>query len=414
MNIINSLAKTKKAARTLAVTPTAVKNKVLARLADLILKNKALIIKENSKDLANARKNGLSEALIDRLTLNEKRIADMASSVKEVIKLNDPIGTVLSSWIRPMGIKIQKVRVPLGVICMIYESRPNVTVDSASLCLKSGNAIILRGGKEAINSNKLLAKLISQALSSAGLSKDTVWFVDSTDRKIVYDLVKMDKFIDLLIPRGSEEMISEIRKQSTIPVLSHGKGLCTTYIDKSANVPMAVNITFNAKVQRPGVCNATETLLVHKDVAHKVLPVLAEKLSQADVEIRGCTKTTAIIKGIKKATTPDWDTEFHDLILAVKVVNSVDEAIAHINTHSSGHSETIITQNKTTAEKFLKEIDSSAVFHNASTRLHDGSVFGFGSELGISTQKIHARGTMGMNELTSTKYVVRGTGQIRK
>ncbi|MBU0952114.1 MAG: glutamate-5-semialdehyde dehydrogenase [Elusimicrobia bacterium] len=404
----------KTASRKLANVSTELKNKALTRAAELIIEKKDAIIKENLKDVANAKKNKLSEALMDRLTLNENRINEMSKGVKDVIALPDPVGTVISEQTRPSGIKLQKIKVPIGVICMIYESRPNVTIDSTALCLKSGNAVILRGGSEAINSNRLLSKIIKQALKETGLPENAVFFIDSTDRKIIYRLIKMDTLIDLVIPRGGEKMVNEIREQSCVPVLSHGRGLCATYIDKSADSDMAVKIVYNAKVQRPGVCNATETLLVHKDIAGAVLPELGRLLQKTGVQIRGCANTKKILKNIKTAASKDWSTEFHDLILAVKIVGSIEEAIKHINTYGSGHTDSIITQDINEAEKFLNEVDSSAVLHNASTRLHDGSVFGLGSEMGISTQKLHARGTMGLNELTSTKYIVRGTGQIRE
>ncbi|OGS17619.1 MAG: glutamate-5-semialdehyde dehydrogenase [Elusimicrobia bacterium RIFOXYA2_FULL_40_6] len=412
--LLKLVQNTKSASRKLSCTSTAAKNKALDRIAWLIIERKDAIIRENLKDVANATKSKLPEALIDRLALTEKRINEMAEGVKEIIALKDPIGAIVSEQIRPSGIKLQKIRVPIGVICMIYESRPNVTIDSTALCLKSGNAVILRGGSEAINSNKILSKIVRQALHEAGLPETAVLFIDSTDRKLIYHLVKMDSLIDLVIPRGGKQMVNEIRRHSSVPVLSHGIGLCATYIDKSADKDMAVKVAYNAKVQRPGVCNATETLLVHKNIAKTVLPELGRQFQKASVEIRGCKNTKRILKDIKTATDKDWATEFHDLVLAVKIVNSLDEAIEHINTYGSGHTDSIITQDENAAERFINEVDSSAVLHNASTRLHDGNVFGFGSEMGISTQKLHARGTMGLNELTSTKYIVRGSGQIRE
>ncbi|OGS27324.1 MAG: glutamate-5-semialdehyde dehydrogenase [Elusimicrobia bacterium RIFOXYB2_FULL_48_7] len=412
--LLNRVKGVKTASRILSSVSTETKNSVLYTLAGLIMKKKGVILKENLKDINNARKNKLSESMTDRLTLNEKRILEMSKGAREIAALADPISDVINEHTASSGIKIQKVRVPLGVICMIYEARPNVTVDATALCLKSGNAVILRGGSEAINSNRILAGIIRQALSTAGLPENAVLFIDSTDRKFIYKLIKMDTLIDLAIPRGGEKMVNEIRKHSTVPVLSHGKGLCATYIDKSADKNMAVKVAYNAKVQRPSVCNATETLLVHKDIAPEVLPGLYKMLSKAGVEIRACANARKILPGARQASEKDWSTEYHGLILAVKVVESLDEAITHINTYGSGHSDSIITGNKSAAEKFLKEVDSSAVLHNASTRLHDGGVFGLGCEMGISTQKIHARGAMGLNELTSTKYLVRGTGQVRE
>ncbi len=411
--ITKLIEKTKNVSRNLLDMSTETKNKTLHNISKNLIAYKEKIISENKKDVAKAKKMNLSSAFIDRLTLTEKKIEEMANSLKDMISLPDPVGTVISEWERPSGIKIQKIRVPLGVICIIYESRPNVTIDSTALCLKSGNAVILRGGSESINSNRILVKIIKESLKDMGLSVDLVQFIDTPDRKIIYKLIKLDTLIDLVIPRGGEKMIKEIRKHSIVPVLSHGKGLCHTYIDKYADINMAIKVSYNAKVQRPGVCNAMETLLVHKDIAKNVLPELAELYKKAGVELRGCEKTKKILPYIKKATEKDWSTEYLDLILSIKIVNSTEEAINHINKYGSGHSESIITENKDEARKFIKYVDASAVFHNASTRLHDGGVFGLGAEIGISTQKLHARGTMGLNELTTTKYIVYGMGQIR-
>jgi len=411
--LINALSKTKLASRYFSNVSTETKNKILENISENLKTYKDKIIKENKKDIFYAEKKHLSSALIDRLRLTDKSIEDMISSLKEIESLPDPVGTVISEWTRPSGIRIQKVRVPIGVICMIYESRPNVTIDSTALCIKSGNAVILRGGSEAINSNRVLVKVIKKALKDAGLSTDLVQFIDSPKREIIYKIIKLDNFIDLVIPRGGEKMIKDIRRHSTVPVLSHGKGLCHTYIDKDADIDMAIKVSYNAKVQRPGVCNAMETLLVHRDIANKVLPELSKMYKRAGVELRGCPQTQKILPFVKKATEKDWSTEYLDLILSIKIVNSTEEAIKHINKYGSGHSEAIITENQKEAEKFIKYVDASAVFHNASTRLHDGGVFGLGSEIGISTQKLHARGTMGLNELTTTKYIVYGTGQIR-
>ncbi|MEW6041128.1 MAG: glutamate-5-semialdehyde dehydrogenase [Elusimicrobiota bacterium] len=409
--------KAKIASRKLAILSAEEKNSALLSIAEKIESNKDKILNANSKDVSAAKKNKLVDALIDRLTLNEKRISDICSSLKDIAKLPDPVGETLAEWTRPNGIKIKKVRVPLGVICMIYESRPNVTVDSTALCLKSGNAVVLRGGSEAINSNRHLVIAIRNGLKKTSVPQEAVQFIDTTDRSDIYKIIKMDKYIDLVIPRGSQEMVSKIRLEATVPVLSHGKGLCHTYIDKSADIEMAKNIVFNAKVQRPGVCNATESLIIHRETANSILPVIAAKLLEAKVELRADKEALKILKGykyLKTATEHDWSTEYLGLILSVKVVGSLEQAIEHINKYGSGHSDAIITEDAASAEKFIAGVDSSAVFHNASTRLHDGGVFGLGAEIGISTQKLHARGTMGLRELTTTKYVVHGTGQTRE
>ena len=404
----------KTSSRKLASLSTEIKNRALVSIVEEIEKNTDKIISQNKIDIKKTTGKNLSSALIDRLMLNEKRIKEMAKSVLDIAELPDPVGEIISEWNSPSGFLIKKIRVPLGVIAIIYESRPNVTVDSTALCLKSGNAVILRGGSESINSNRILVEIISGALKSIkGMPEGVVQFIDTPDRLSIYEIIKLDNFIDLVIPRGGEKMIRQIREKSVVPVLSHGKGLCHTYIDKSADIDMAIKIAFNAKVQRPGVCNAMETLLVHKDIADKILPALAEDYKKANVELRGCPKTLKILTDIKKAKKEDWSTEYLDLILSVKIVDSIDRAIEHINEYGSGHTDSIITEDKKSAEKFLTEVDSSAVFHNASTRLHDGGVFGLGSEIGISTQKLHARGTMGLKELTTTKYVVYGTGEIR-
>ncbi|OIO71834.1 MAG: glutamate-5-semialdehyde dehydrogenase [Elusimicrobia bacterium CG1_02_37_114] len=404
----------KTSSRKLASLSTEIKNRALVSIVEEIEKNTDKIISQNKIDIKKTTGKNLSSALIDRLMLNEKRIKEMAKSVLDIAELPDPVGEIISEWNSPSGFLIKKTRVPLGVIAIIYESRPNVTVDSTALCLKSGNAVILRGGSESINSNRILVEIISGALKSIkGMPEGVVQFIDTPDRLSIYEIIKLDNFIDLVIPRGGEKMIRQIREKSVVPVLSHGKGLCHTYIDKSADIDMAIKIAFNAKVQRPGVCNAMETLLVHKDIADKILPALAEDYKKANVELRGCPKTLKILTDIKKAKKEDWSTEYLDLILSVKIVDSIDRAIEHINEYGSGHTDSIITEDKKSAEKFLTEVDSSAVFHNASTRLHDGGVFGLGSEIGISTQKLHARGTMGLKELTTTKYVVYGTGEIR-
>ena len=389
------------------------RNAILLSIADALEKNISEIQFHNDIDVETAKNSGMDKVLIERLTLTNKRIEDMIHGVRSIVNQKDPIGEIMETR-EVDGINIQKVRVPIGTIAMIYESRPNVTVDAAALCIKSGNAIILRGGSEAINSNKILAKIISSAGESAGMPVGAITFIDVVDRAAVSEMIKLDNYIDLLIPRGSGKMIEFIKQHSTIPILSHGSGLCHTYIDKAANIDMAIKVTINAKCQRPGVCNATETVLVHRDIANKVLPKLCKKFFENDTEVRGCKLTKSIVPEVKDATEQDWATEYLDKIVSIKVVNSLEEAINHINRYGSKHSDSIITEDKQRAEKFLKEVDSAAVFHNVSTRLHDGGVFGLGAEIGISTGKLHARGAMGARELTSTKFVVRGNGVIRK
>lgn len=412
--IITQAANAKIASRKLASLSTEAKNKALIAMADAIAAKKDEIIFHNEIDVDAAKDAGLDEALIDRLTLNDKRVAEMVRGVREVAALPDPVGEIMQDWTPPAGIHIQKMRVPLGVIGFIYESRPNVTVDAAALCIKSGNAIVLRGGSEAINSNHAIVKAIAPAAYAAGLPEGAIQFVETTDRQAISEFIKLNQLIDLIIPRGSEEMIHSIREHATVPVLSHGKGVCHTYIDKAANLEMAKKIAINAKCQRPGTCNATETLLVHQDVAKKLLPELCKLYADAGVEVRGCPITKTVVPTVIDAQEIDWSTEYHTLIISIKVVNTLDEAIAHINKYGSGHSEAIITEDTAAAEKFLRDVDAAAVFHNASTRLHDGGIFGFGCEIGISTQKLHARGAMGLKELTSYKYVVHGNGEIRQ
>ncbi len=412
--VIKKAERAKDASIKLAITSTGIKNKALLKIACAILNNCSKIISENLKDIKNAQRQKLSSALIDRLKLNEKRIVSMTDGLKEIASLPDPVGEVIEKIKRPNGLKIEKIRVPLGVIGIIYESRPNVTVDSVGLCLKSGNCTILRGGSEAINSNKILSKIICETAYSSGIPDGCLEFIDNTDRKIISEMIHLSDYIDCIIPRGGEGLIKYIRENSSVPVIAHGKGVCHVYVDKYADLDKAIKISFNAKVQRPGVCNAMETLLVHKDIAEIFLPIMLAEYKKAGVEIRGCEKTRKIIKGIKSATKNDWYAEYLDLILSVKIVKSLDEAITHIEKYGSHHSDAIITENKKFAEKFFKEVDSAAVYNNASTRFTDGSEFGMGAEIGISTQKMHARGPMGLKELTSYKFVVRGNGQVRK
>ncbi|MHB9154294.1 MAG: glutamate-5-semialdehyde dehydrogenase [Endomicrobiales bacterium] len=412
--VITQAARAKLASRKLGLLSADVKNKVLAAMADALIAHKDDILFHNEIDVEAAREAALNDAMIDRLMLNANRVHEMARGLRDVAALPDPVGEIVADWTPPAGIHIQKERVPLGVIGIIYESRPNVTVDAAGLCLKAGNAVVLRGGSEAINSNHTIVKIISPAAYGAGLPDGAIQFIETTDRQAVTDMIKLDHLIDLIIPRGGEEMVRSIRENATVPVLSHGKGLCHTYIDKDADMEMAKRISFNAKCQRPGVCNALETLLVHKDIAAALLPSLCAMFREAGVEVRGCARAKGIVPDIESAAEEDWSTEYLSKIVSLRVVETIDDAISHINKYGSGHSEAIITRDRVAADKFLKEIDAAAVFHNASTRLHDGGVFGLGSEIGISTQKLHARGTMGLKELTTTKYIIHGHGEIRE
>ena len=403
----------RQSALALQTAPTEKKDLALEYIADELEKNLAPILAENRKDVDEAKKAGNKPAFIDRLTLNEGRLIALAKSVREVVSLSDPIGEITGRWRRPNGLRIVRQRVPMGVIAIIYESRPNVTVEAAVLCFKAGNATILRGGSEALNSNRILAGLISKALVRAGMPGDAVQFIDTRDRAAVAELVKLDKLVDLVIPRGSEEMIRRVKEMSLVPVLGHGKGLCHIYVDKEADMKMAEDIVFNAKVSRPGVCNAVETVLVHEDCARSFLPKLVSRLGGAKVELRGDEKARKLAPTLKKATEEDWSTEYLDLILSVKVVDTIEEAIEHINKYSSQLSESIITDDKKAAKKFLDNVDSAVVYHNASTRFTDGGQFGFGAEIGISTSRLHSRGPMGLRELTSQKYLVYGEGQVR-
>ncbi len=418
--VIEKAQEARKASRQLALLSTEVKNKALTLMAEALERQQDALIKANAKDLAGAKGRRLSSAMVDRLTLTPKRIAEMAAGLREVAALPDPVGEIVKSWMRPNGMKVERMRVPIGVIGIIYESRPNVTADTASLCLKSGNAVILRGGSEAIHSNSAIAKLLSQAAQSAGIPAGAITFIDLTDRRAVMELLRLDQYIDLIIPRGGEGLIKTVLQNSKIPVIKHDKGVCHTYVDESAELTMAKAICFNAKVQRPATCNAMETLLVHEKIAPDFLPKMMKRFQEAGVEIRGCEETRAIlsrsglVKGIKAATEKDWGAEYLDKILAVKVVKDMNEAIAHIARYGSQHSDAIVTENRDRAERFLREVDSCAVFVNASTRLNDGYQFGLGAEIGISTTKIHARGPMGLEELTSAKFVVQGSGQLRE
>lgn len=407
-------ARAKSAARPLQTATTETKNQALLKIADALRENCAYILSENEKDLEAGRKNGMAPSLLDRLALSEARVAGMAKGVSDVAKLPDPVGAVLSETTRPNGLKIQKIAVPLGVIAVIFEARPNVTSDAAALCLKSGNAVILRGGKEAIHSNTAITKVMRDALRETELPEDCVQLVEDTSRESSTALMRLNSYVDVLIPRGGAGLIRSVVENATVPVIETGVGNCHIYIDKDADIQMAVDITYNAKTSRVSVCNAAESLLVHKDIAEKVLPPLKEKLDEKNVELRGDEATRAILPGIKAATEEDYATEYLDYILSVHIVNSLEEAIDHIYRYSTGHSECIITENKAAAEKFLAEVDSAAVYHNASTRFTDGGEFGFGAEIGISTQKLHARGPLGLPQLTSVKYKIYGNGQRRE
>lgn len=406
--------KAKSAVSAIGSASTMQKNNALAAISKALAENTALIIAENAKDLAAAKENGMSEAMQDRLKLDEKRIAGMAKGVDEIIALNDPIGQVIEGNVRPNGLQILKTRAPLGVIGIIFESRPNVTVDAAALCLKAGNAVILKGGKEAINSNICLGKIMREAVESAGLPADIIQVVENTDRETTNELMRLNGYVDLLIPRGSARLIQAVVQNATVPVIETGAGNCHVYVDDSADLEMAVNITDNAKTQRPSVCNAIESLLVHKDIAEKFLPMIAERFKSHNVKIYGCDRTIEILgESVEKATETEYANEFNDYIIAVKVVDSIDEAIAHIKRYTTGHSECIVTKSVDSAAKFQREVDAAAVYVNASTRFTDGGEFGFGAEIGISTQKLHARGPMGLSELTTVKYIINGNGQIR-
>ncbi len=411
--IFKILRDAKEASRKLAVISSNKKNRALVAMAGSILKNSDYIISENGKDIVVAKDKGLSAALVERLALTNKRIRDMSDSVRAVASLGDPVGSIIEQWRRPNGLVIKKIRVPIGVIGIIYESRPDVTSDCASLCLKSGNACVLRGGSEAIHSNLAIYRTITASLERFGIPKSAISMIDVTDRKAVELILKSTGIVDLIIPRGGEALIRRVAELSMVPVIKHYKGVCHLYVDKYADLKMAIKITLNAKVQRPGVCNAIETLLVHKDVARQFLPDAGRFLEEAGVELRGCPETRRILKGIKSATENDWYAEYLDLILAVKVVRDDEEAIEFINKYGSSHSDAIVTRDSKAARKFLDRVDSACVYHNASTRFTDGYQFGLGAEIGISTDKIHARGPMALNELCSYKYIIHGSGQIR-
>ncbi len=412
---IKDMARTARdAAEKLARASSEQKNTALFAIVAGLENETDFIQSENKKDLLRAEEMGRSGAMIDRLTIKDATIDAMVAGLKEVAGLNDPVGTMSPTWIRPNGLQIARMRIPLGVIGIIYESRPNVTVDAAGLCLKAGNAVILRGGSEAFYSNQALAAIIKQALENSKLPDKAVQVVPVREREAVYALLKQEAFIDLIIPRGGEELIRSVVEKSTIPVLKHYKGVCHIYVDNDADLEMAQNICFNAKVQRPGVCNAMETLLVHQSAAEAFLPAMAGRFGEAGVELRGCAETCRILPDAQKAQASDWPAEYLDLILSVKVVKDMDEALAHIAAYSSNHSEAIVTRDYERAKRFVREADSSVVLVNASTRFNDGAQLGLGAEIGISTSKLHAFGPMGLEELTTSKFVVHGNGQVRE
>ena len=413
MNLIEMGKKAQSAARLLAVTTSDTRNAALAACARALLDSKAAILEQNALDLAAGKEAGLSDAMLDRLALTEERIAGMADGMLNVYTLPDPLGVTLERRELSSGILLEKVSVPIGVIAVVYESRPNVTADSAALCLKSGNAVILRGGKEAIHSNMAIAGALREAVASAGLPEDCIQLVTDTTRESANALMKLNGYVDVLIPRGGRGLIRAVVENATVPVIETGAGTCHIYVDKDADLDMAAKILFNAKASRPSVCNACECVLVHKDVAGRFLPKAEALLAQKNVEIRGDERVRAILPSAVPAADEDWGKEYNDYILAAKVVDSMDEALEHIYRYGTKHSEAIVTENLEAAERFLNEVDAAAVYHNASTRFTDGGEFGMGAEIGISTQKLHARGPLGLRELTSMKYKLHGKGQVR-
>lgn len=411
---ISDLARRAKvASSSLTVLSTVTKNRVLQKVAELLIEEKESIQRENERDLVNGRQKGLSAAMLDRLRLSDMVLQSMVTALHEVCALPDPIGKVDDLVKRPNGLLVGRMRVPLGVIAMVYESRPNVTVEAAALCIKTGNAVILRGGSEAIHSNLALADILQKALVSQQVDKDVVQVIPTTDRQAVSHLLTLEEYIDLVIPRGGEGLIRFVSQNSRIPVLKHYKGVCHLYIDKDADVAKAVPLAINSKTHRPGVCNALEGLLIHEEIAAQALPVLATALIDKGVELRGCKKSTSLDKRVIKAADSDWGTEFLDLVLCVKVVKDFEEAKAYIMKYGSQHTESIVTENYSTAQRFINEIDASAVMVNASTRFNDGGQLGLGAEIGISTTKLHAYGPMGLEELTTRKFIVYGQGQVR-
>ncbi|MBQ1336399.1 MAG: glutamate-5-semialdehyde dehydrogenase [Selenomonadaceae bacterium] len=417
MDIKNEIIKKAEAAKAasyqMAILPTGIKNKALHAMADALERRAEMILEANAQDLEDARQKGLKRSYLDRLMLNETRIAQMAEGLRQTAALPDPVSQGDWSTVRPNGMEIRRIRVPLGVIGIIYEARPNVTADAAALCLKSGNAVILRGGSEAVRSNTAISSVLSKAAYKSGVPEGALQFVEFTDREAVDVMAHLPGYIDVIIPRGGAGLIRRIVENSSVPVIETGTGVCHTFVDESADFDKAIAIAVNAKTSHPSVCNAMETLLVHRAIAGEFLPRLAEAMKEKKVELRGCEEARAICPDMKEATEEDWSTEYGDLILSVKVVEDLDAAIRHINRYNTGHSDAIVTRNLESAHRFQREVDAAAVYVNASTRFTDGFEFGFGAEIGISTQKLHARGPMGLEELTSTKYLICGDGQVR-
>ncbi len=414
MSILISMGqKAKEASYELGVASPGQKNEALTFMAEELIKAKEEIIKANEIDRQNAIKKGITDALLDRLSLDDSRIEAMAQGLLDIVKLQDPVGEVTNMWQMPNGLQIGQKRVPIGVLGIIYESRPNVTSDAAGLCLKSGNAVILRGASDAINSNKAVAKALVAGIKRSGLPQDCVQLLEDTSRETAREMMRLNDYIDVLIPRGGAGLIKSVVQNATVPVIETGTGNCHIFVDETADLEMAKAIVLNAKVQRPGVCNAAEKLLVHESIANEFLPTIVKSLRENGVEVRGCDKAQAIVDDIKVIEEPEWHQEYLDLIIAVKIVKDVDEAIKHINKYNTGHSESIVTESYKNSQKFLQRVDAAAVYVNASTRFTDGGEFGFGGEIGISTQKLHARGPMGLKELTTSKYIIFGDGQIR-
>ena len=411
-SLISMGQKAKEASYELGVASPGQKNEALTFMAEELIKAKEEIIKANEIDRQNAIKKGITDALLDRLSLDDSRIEAMAQGLLDIVKLQDPVGEVTNMWQMPNGLQIGQKRVPIGVLGIIYESRPNVTSDAAGLCLKSGNAVILRGASDAINSNKAVAKALVAGIKRSGLPQDCVQLLEDTSRETAREMMRLNNYIDVLIPRGGAGLIKSVVQNATVPVIETGTGNCHIFVDETADLEMAKAIVLNAKVQRPGVCNAAEKLLVHESIANEFLPTIVKALRENGVEVRGCDKAQAIVDDIKVIEEPEWHQEYLDLIIAVKVVKDVDEAIKHINKYNTGHSESIVTESYKNSQKFLQRVDAAAVYVNASTRFTDGGEFGFGGEIGISTQKLHARGPMGLKELTTSKYIIFGDGQI--
>ncbi|MDB1922995.1 glutamate-5-semialdehyde dehydrogenase [Clostridium tertium] len=403
----------KEASYDLGIASTTEKNKALESMANALINNTNEIIKANKEDLDRAVQKGTSKAMLDRLSLNESRIEDMAKGLRELIALEDPIGEVIEMWKRPNGLQIGKQRVAMGVIGIIYEARPNVTCDAAGLCLKTGNAVILRGGSEAINSNKAIVKILANAIKEAGLPEFSIQLVEDTSRETALEMMKLNEYIDVLIPRGGAGLIQTVVKNATVPVIETGVGNCHIYVDEDCDFDMARDIIINAKTSRPAVCNAAEKMIINENIANDFIPIIVKALREKDVEIRGDEKVKSLINDVKEASEDDWSKEYLDYIIGAKIVKSVDEAINHINKYGSGHSEAIVTNSYKNSQKFLNKVNAAAVYVNASTRFTDGSEFGFGAEIGISTQKLHARGPMGLKELTTIKYIIYGSGQVR-